>query len=729
VTSYAFSLWGQTVLALAGLALAGGWALYPFRGEDRPYLWLASPLAGLAALALPFTVLVFLFKASLPLALLLCFAGQAALTITIIIRPGLPTFKRLVMPVLILAAVSGWAAYAANHTAIRAGEPTICLFEGSDALNYSCIGGWLLQRPGQHASYGPDKPFETHIYLNLEVEGSRPAAFLIVGAAGWIRGTSCLFSYDWLCGVVLASGILALSGLFASGPRGLFLLLGIGLTSSWFAIIRTGYLGKAIAYPGCLLVCFLFFETWSKQTVVRQIVACTLSAGVALSLNPMVPPVVLGVVLAGLVLGLQSQKWIGSIPSPNQTNWKSLGRAGLIYLAMVGPTFLFHRLVYGGGKPVYPVEWSFLFPVCLDLQAMALPLVGPALANRLLLGAAILSAIFLWVSFRTANVEATALLLPLGLLPACWLLDAKGLFAFHGLLFPLSGAGAVLVLQRLEKKRTSGWLLAPLWAAGLLLVALRGPQFYQNSLRYLDGSQAWISIFPQSEIEGLRAAIGTQPVDVTTGDIYHLGVIRSELALQGVDVQLQDPGRSRLLYFTGWKSPNFPKAPLTLSEATAWAPSGTIRFCGNRFQLSSDSKVVVLRGLKAPHGPLWDAKRRPGLWLGNDPSKVEICNGLGHTAMVSLHADAILGPGNPAQTPRTLLFKCAGRNGVHTVSAANGWKVCLNLEVPAGNHWLSLAIQEPDHRPLSFGITGLQLLPEKQSLVSGHAVIRKGFSP
>src|SRR5262249_20699083 len=48
---YALLLLGQTALALLYLGLCGGWLLWLFRRHERPYWWLAAPLAGLASLA------------------------------------------------------------------------------------------------------------------------------------------------------------------------------------------------------------------------------------------------------------------------------------------------------------------------------------------------------------------------------------------------------------------------------------------------------------------------------------------------------------------------------------------------------------------------------------------------------------------------------------------------------------------------------------------------------
>ena len=73
-----------------------------------------------------------------------------------------------------------------------------------------------------------------------------------------VRRTSALFSYDWECGVALAAAIMGLGGLFATGPGSLALLLATAASSAWLTTSRTGFLGKTLAYPGCILLSALY---------------------------------------------------------------------------------------------------------------------------------------------------------------------------------------------------------------------------------------------------------------------------------------------------------------------------------------------------------------------------------------------------------------------------------------------------------------------------------------
>src|SRR5262245_39385395 len=57
VFGYFLQQLGSTLAALLVLGAVGGWFLWPFRSKDRPYIWLAAPLAGIGALSLSLTTL------------------------------------------------------------------------------------------------------------------------------------------------------------------------------------------------------------------------------------------------------------------------------------------------------------------------------------------------------------------------------------------------------------------------------------------------------------------------------------------------------------------------------------------------------------------------------------------------------------------------------------------------------------------------------------------------
>src|SRR5262249_35580120 len=121
---HGFLLWLQTLLALVALGLAGGWALWPFRRDDRPYLWLAAPLAGVAVLSVTLSIFHFLLRLTIPAALALAAPVLAGPTVFLFVR------WRLSAPlpaecsirgcwrwaVAALAGITAWATLASNWT-------------------------------------------------------------------------------------------------------------------------------------------------------------------------------------------------------------------------------------------------------------------------------------------------------------------------------------------------------------------------------------------------------------------------------------------------------------------------------------------------------------------------------------------------------------------------------------------------------------------------------------
>lgn len=308
---YGLGLWGQTLLALGALGLAGGWALWPLRRGDRPYLWLAAPLAGVAVLALALCLLHFGCRLALPWCLAVAGPLLAAPTLALLVRAGRAGCRVRGWP-WAAAAVLGVSALftlASNVTAIRRCEATVCLRDGTDAVGYALFADWFLRHPGERPAYSPDLPNQA--FIHADYDDTRPGAFLLAAAAGWVRGTTPLFSYDWANGVALACGALGLAGAFASGRRGLLLLLAAAALSAWFPGSRSGYFGKTLAYPGCLLLAFAFWEAYRRPGALRLLAAGVLGAAVGVCLHPMVPQAVLGLVVAGLGLSLVVHPLLG----------------------------------------------------------------------------------------------------------------------------------------------------------------------------------------------------------------------------------------------------------------------------------------------------------------------------------------------------------------------------------------------------------------------------------
>ncbi len=700
----ALLLWVQTLLALAGLGLAGGWALWPLRGPGRPYLWLAAPLAGLPALGGALLALYYGLRLPFAAALPLAWLGLSAATAACLLRgrAQFPAVRNGLVGLAALAIASAAATYVCNWTAVEAGEPTLAVTDGSDMFGYAMCGDWLRDHPAARPPR-PDRPFEVLPYVILHVEGSRPAALLLTAAAGQVRGTSSLFSYDWACGVALAAGVVGLGGLFAGGPAGLALLLAAAATSAWLSTSRTGYLGKTLAYPGCLLLGALYLGAWARPSAGRIAAACLLGPGVAFCLNAVVPPVVLGLLLAGLLAALLLDRLLGRFRLGAAPERPPGGRVFLravgLYLAITAPAFAAHRLLYRGGYPPYPLPWDFIVPASLDLEGPCLRLTGAVRAGHLLAGFAAAHLLLLLVALRRGNVVAVACLLCAAVVPFAWLTAQTGLFGLHGLLYPLTMAGAVLLLNR------PGWrgkaVVAPLAVA---LVALHVPAAYPAARRYLDADGPLAVVVTSGEFGALRERVGDEPVDVALGDLCDALPVLSELAGRGVAVRLRPPAWERTLAnwaaFVGCPAPDAaaPKARYSITERGAFAPPGSVRYQGRRLQLCEDGDAVTFVGAAQAQALGWDGQRGPGLWLGNAPTVVTIHNGSGTPVAVRFRAEGHPGPASPDLSRRTLRHRLGAQEGRQVLGPA-GWQADMVLELAPGLNQLSLRVEEPAAAP------------------------------
>ncbi|HZY91047.1 MAG TPA: hypothetical protein VFE78_39860, partial [Gemmataceae bacterium] len=650
-------IWGQTLLALAALGLAGGWALWPFRGPDRPYLWLAAPLAGLAALGGALLALYYGLRLPFAAALPLGWLGLSGVTLTCLLRGGLPRpgVRQGLVALAALGLGSAWGAYVCNRTAIEAGEPTLAVADGSDMFGYAMCADWLRAHPAAQPPR-PDHLFEVLPYANLHLEGSRHAAFLLTAAAAQVRGTSSLFSYDWACGVALSAAAVGLGGVFAAGPVGLALLLAAAATSAWLVVSRTGYLGKTLAYPGCLLLTALYLGVLARPSAARVAAACLLGPAVAFCINPILPPLAVGAVLPGLLAALLLRRLSGGAApglSDGPPPWRLLVRAVVLYLAVTGPAFAAHRLLFGGGYPAYRLDWGLVVPAALDLESPTLDLVGAGPGRALAAGYFAATLLLLAVALRRGAAAAQGYLLGAALVPFAWLLDKPGVYGFHGLLYPLTMAGAALLLApagRRRPARLEGGAVALLAAA---LVALHVPQAHRAARRYLVGAPPGFAVLNRGELEALRAGVGDEAVDVSLGDYRDSLPVLSELACRGTAVRLRAPAWE--LTLANWAAgvgcppPNAmaPKARFSITEREAFAPPGSVRYRGRRLQLCEDGDAVTFGAVRRAQAVVRDERGRPGYWLGNAPTVVEVHNGTGAAAAVRFRAEGRCGPANP----------------------------------------------------------------------------------
>jgi hypothetical protein len=778
---YGLGLWGQTLLALAALGLTGGWALWPFRRADRPYLWLAAPLAGLAVLSLALCLLHFGCRLPLPRCLAVAGPLLAAPTLALLARRARAGGRVEGWRWAVAAALAASALFTlgSNSTAIRLREPTVCMRDGTDAVGYSLFADWFLRHPGEKPDYSQDKPNEA--FIAADYQDTRPGAFLLAAAAAWARRTTPLFSYDWANGVAMACAALGLAGAFASGRRGLLLLLAAAALSSWFPTSRSGYLGKTLCYPGCLLLCFAFWEAYRRPGAARLLAAGVLGAGVGLCLHAMVPQLVLGLVVVGLGMYLVAQPLLGpaapggpprrpdlrlllavgliafatafspppttfllsvrllawrQVPYPEwlmspvsvlgwllpaaavalalcwlhffpgrhegrKAQYARLSRAAWVFAVMAGPGLVYILWATpNAGCPNPPLPWDRLTAIALDLDSSVLPVVSPERLPWLMGGALALNAALLLLALWARDGEAVSYLACTGLLPAAWLLGKTHVYEFHGLLFPLTAAGAVLLAQRpRQASRPLGYAALALAA---LLVGLRGPQAWGIWPRYTRGVASSPACYARSEIDAVAALVAGQTVDVAVPDPVGTLFLMAELTARGTPPRFREPSWTLALAFTTWKAPELPRAgDFLVADARAWAPPETLRLRSRHYAVSAAEGGLSLLCVGAPyyqHAP--DPQGRPGFWLGGTAVAIDLWNGTGQPQRATFVAEGTPGPCNPDASRRTVRYALGGRAGAQALSAANGWRLAAPLELPPGPSRLTLAVEEPMTAPL-----------------------------
>jgi hypothetical protein len=707
MNTYGWLLVGQTLLAILALGFAGWWMLRPFQRADRPFLWLSAPLAGLFGFGGALAVLYFGLRLPFRWCLWIGFGLNVTATIVCWVRarPQLPPLRhRLVATVVILAAVY-WSTTSANKTSIEAREPTVAIQDGSDMYGYAIVADWLRAHPASERPR-PSEVFEILVHVNLYVDGSRPVTFLLTATAAEVRGTRALFSYDWLCGVVLGCAVLGFAGLFATSPFTLVALTAGAALSSWLTVARSGFLGKTVAYPGGLLLAGLVLATVTDFTWRRAGVVAWLGAVVAYSVNPIFPAMILTLVVGGylgaVTVFFAFARWNDRTTSFRTGLTRPLRTAVLVYAVAALPTFIVHRIVYHGGVPATPANWSFVIPVALDLDLPTVQLVSQKTQTWLLAGCAVLLAVALAVALRWRERVAVALLATALVVPASRLLGLHQLHLLHGLLYPFSLAGAAVLAGALVTRQRR-WQAAAVVLVMIGMVGLRVPQSRAATDRYVGSGNPQRVTISRSESDAIRTIVGTDSVDVWMAQWPDNCYVVTDLAPYGIDVHLRSPAWERSL--KNWArnrcpTPDLlaPKSRFTILERDTYAPPETVRYTGRRYKLCEDSGSITLVSIIDAQLMGADAKWRPMCWIGNAPTTFLIHNGTGRPQPVLLCGQTSAGPAHPDREHRTLTYLLGEQTGTVAVPGENTVAIPLHLE-PGLNRVELSVVETPNPEP------------------------------
>jgi len=708
MNTYGWMLLGQTLLALIALGVCGGWVLWPFRRDERPYLWLAAPLAGLLSLGGVLAALYMVAGWPFARCLWVGFALNALATTVCVCRGKLtlPSRGQITTGIVVALAAITWADIVCNRSAIKRREPTLAHVHNNDMFNYAIIGNWIRT----HRTTDPTCPDQQLDFLprwHLLVEGSRPVAEVLIAGAAETRGTSALFSFDWFTGVVLSAAVIGFGGLFSSNPILLALLVAGAGISSWTTECRSAFMGKSIAYPGVMLLAAMVLDVMARGGWRRTAIVIALGAALGFALNPVFPPPVLGLVLGGYaaltVAGYLVEHWRSAHPVWLWSNAIRPAMAAiLLWAAVTLPAFGVHRYFYiFHSPPEPPRKWSVVIPVSLDLDVPTISTVPAGTRNWTLWCAGGLTAIAMVLAARRGNRYALALLGTVLVIPAAVLAGEYRLHAFQGVLYPLSLAGVALLVG----PGTSTRRVAAVAILAACMVGLRVPQHRAAGMWYFYPKTLKPVVLRQSEAEAIRAIVGDDTVDIALTQYPDNHFAMSELIPHGTRVQLQGLAWQRTLgaYGSHYAPHDLmaPKARYSLIDNWQWAPPHSERWVGSRWKLIEDAQTVTMLSIDRPADVIPAKIPHWGTWLDSTPTTLLLHNGTRSLAEMQLRALFVLQHDSKDRTP-TLHYRHDADSGSLAVTGTEMTAV-FPLHLKPGLNRVQLWVAEADGKLSSVG--------------------------
>lgn len=703
--AYFLVLLGSTLAALLLLAVAGAWSLWAFRDRDRPYLVLAAPLAGVATLSLSLSLLYEVCRLSVPVSFLIALLVNGAATLAVCgrgAREMLPRrWRDAFVGLAALLGIAGGSVWVVEGTALRQREPTILLAAGSDMFGYSHMGDWMLRHPHEMPVASPERPYESYLEYLVNDDNTRPGAFLLAAVTAWCRGTTTLFSLDFATGVAWSAALLGFAAAFARRPLLFLTLLAAAALSVWLRNARTGYFGKTLAYPGCLLLAHVFIQTWRTNTPLRLASCLVLGWGFGLCHTPSLLAASVGLVCMGIAI-VRVLSWMLDRAGRRQPSdiepetgplWAGLALAAALVLPL-GIVF-WHHLISVSKQTVlaFAAPSDLVFAEALDLGTLWDPAAVTERTRQYLLGAALAFALVCFVFALAVRAATAAGMILSSTVPlACWCTGRIwSVYQTQGLIYPLTLAGAALLLQHAAVRR-SRWFR---FAGVCLLLGLAGvrlPQFHRTVQVCSHCTRKTTPFIAQSQVAAFLDRIGQGTVDVCHYDGRVCLTLLLELGARGIPFQFREPAWTTILAYRHWQVPEYAACGSQL--VSPWIEELSAAASSVRVSLPVVSNEGTWIGeLKTPNGLGRDVEHGYHFWLGSRPASAVLTNATAENVFVEFVATAEihLVPGDPIR--RTLVWSLDGKEG-RIELASTKTRIRIPFLLPPGDHTLKLGVEQ-----------------------------------
>lgn len=400
------------IFMLVGFSFAGGFAVIPFRNTIK-YALFISPLTGLLLVALGTSAIYSLLTVSLVTSALIAFVLCVITTsVALLCSPSL--FKGVdrwlfVLIALLIAVIT----YATNYTSITLGQPGLLFMDGTDHLGYAQLADWLNSHfASDQPVAAADVPYQSWPEYMFQHD-PRFGSLFILGIISTLQGYSGMFGYDSACAVVLISGFLAVSAIFARSPF-TFALLIFGLfTSMWYDYSRSGYFGKILGYPASLLCVGLFFQAARPFTPIAIAILVALVSATT-TMHSGLSTILFLVVLAGTFLVVHFVYTKRTYP---KTNLLSMKDDFVVFISLIGVAVATMGILARPnhtGVASLKGTWYSLLPRLFDLENLTdAPRYSHLGADVLFIGfviSVLIAITFLIVSIKKRDAIATSLI-------------------------------------------------------------------------------------------------------------------------------------------------------------------------------------------------------------------------------------------------------------------------------------------------------------------------------
>jgi hypothetical protein len=579
---------------LAGLSLAGGFVVLPFRKTLR-FAGLAAPLAGLLVVVLGIASLYSISGRDFAVCAMVSASLCVAATVSglILARPRF-RWRDWLWPVLAGLAVVPAVTFATDATTIRLGRPGFLYMDGTDHLGYAHMADWLSAHPVALPPRSTEElPYEAFPAVLFRMD-PRFGSFFSLALIRSMRGLSGTFSYDVACAVILSASILGVAGVFSRSLLSLLILVPGLMSCHWYDYSRGGYFGKLLGYPACLFVAGLFLSNPDIRSPVILCALVLLTAATALMHSGMVTAFFLGAIVGGYLL---CQLLFDCRPIRGE-KLKELAATSAALAMLIVVAVVATGMPAKPGQTNYPdwsLKWEYVLPRILDLenQGVSVASVGPKLLAWMTALAFAVWLALIAAAIRMRDSVAGGLLIGPFLLLLFMLLGGARAAAFQmiGTFYPFSICAAAVLIDRgafsVEQFPFRGRLVqGAVLVFAIACVGLRIPRTIGSLQRYAGTEVPKTLQFSKQDADRLADSIGQQTAEVDVIEPQRAIFLLVELGRrEGVHFQWSPRSWVATVGYAKWPAPKYATPAAVKLVASGEVPDLPVLFQSPQYDL------------------------------------------------------------------------------------------------------------------------------------------------